>query len=231
MRFDGLLFDFDGVLIESEYAGNKQIADWLTANGHPTTPEDSMANFMGLAGEDFIGAIERWIGGPLPDTFHEARAEEDARVMEAGVDAVEGAVAFVRSLRPDLPKAIVSSSSSEWIRRHLEHIGLDGMFEPHIYSGREHVARGKPAPDLYLHAAERLGAPIGRCAVVEDSPVGARGAVASGAYVIGLCAGMHCAADHGDTLRGLGVQAVAGSWSEVAALLSRPPRHPGTSPI
>ncbi|PAX07475.1 HAD family hydrolase [Sphingomonas lenta] len=220
MKFRALLFDFDGVLIESEYAGNKQLAEWLTANGYPTSVEDSMANFMGLAARDFHAAVERWIGGPLPDAFHAARAEEDARVMEAGVDAVEGAVAFVRALPAELPKAIVSSSSSAWIRRHLEHIGLDGAFEPHIYSGREHVTRGKPAPDLYLHAAERLGVPIADCAVIEDSPVGAKGAVASGAYVVGLCAGMHCAADHGDRLRELGVHAVAASWGEVAGLLA-----------
>ena len=62
MRFDALIFDFDGVLVESEWAGNKQIADWLSAHGHPTSVEDSMREFMGLAGADFIGAIERWIG-------------------------------------------------------------------------------------------------------------------------------------------------------------------------
>ncbi|MGK3925237.1 hypothetical protein ABI066_15755, partial [Enterococcus faecium] len=100
----GILFDFDGVLIESEFAGNRHLADLLTAAGHPTTPEDSMAHFMGLAGEDFRDAIRRWIGGPLPAHFEEARAAEDARAMADGVDAVAGAVAFVRSLPRDLPK-------------------------------------------------------------------------------------------------------------------------------
>lgn len=179
-----------------------------------------MANFMGLAGRDFTDAIERWIGRPLPEGFHAARAEEDARVMAAGVDAVEGAVAFVLALPPELPRAIVSSSSSAWIRRHLKHVGLAGAFGDHIYSGREHVARGKPAPDLYLHAAAALGVSIERCAVIEDSPVGAKGAVASGAYVVGLCAGTHCAAGHGERLSALGVQAVAESWGEVAGLLA-----------
>jgi HAD superfamily hydrolase (TIGR01509 family) len=214
------LFDFDGVLIESEYAGNKQIADWLTANGHPTTPEQSMAQFMGLAGRDFHAAIERHIDGPLPEEFHEARRVEDARVMSDGVGPVEGAVAFVRSLPAQMPRAVVSSSSTEWIRRHLEHIGLADAFGGHIYSGREHVARGKPAPDLYLHAARQLGVPIETSAILEDSPVGATGAVASGGYVIGLCAGSHCGIDHADRLRALGVDAVAASFDEVAALLA-----------
>ncbi|TXC72305.1 HAD family phosphatase [Sphingomonas ginsenosidivorax] len=219
MKVDALLFDFDGVLIESEAAGNRQIAEWLTAAGHPTTPADSMANFMGLAGPQFIDAIERWIDRPLPQDFHDARAAEDARIMAAGVDAVEGAVAFVRSLPADLPKAIVSSSGTRWIARHLDHIGLRDVFGEHLYSGREHVANGKPAPDLYLFGAERLGVDIARTAILEDSPVGATGAVASGGYVIGLCAGSHCAVDHGARLEAIGVDAIAHDFDDVKRLL------------
>lgn len=219
MKFAAILFDFDGVLIESEYAGNAQIAAFLTAAGHPTTPAESMANFMGLAGADFLGAIERWVDGPLPPGFHEARKAEDARVMAEGVDAVVGAVAFVRSLPAELPRAVVSSSSTVWIRTHLAHIGLADAFGDHVYSGREHVTRGKPAPDLYLYAADRLGVAIAACAIIEDSPVGATGAVASGGHVIGLCAGSHCAPDHAGRLRALGVHDIAASFEEVAALL------------
>src|SRR6185436_17746606 len=98
MRFQGLIFDFDGVLLESEWAGNEQIADYLTGIGHPTTVEQALREFMGLAGSDFLGAIERWIGGPLPDSFHGARQEEDARAMAEGLAAVAGAVDFIRAL-------------------------------------------------------------------------------------------------------------------------------------
>ncbi len=223
MKFGAILFDFDGVLIESEYLGNRQIAQWLTANGHPTTTEESMANFMGLASRDFFEAVERWIGGPLPDGFHQARAVEDERVMAAGIDAVAGAVEFVRALPPALPRAVVSSSSTAWIARHLEHIGLRAAFGDHLYSGREHVARGKPAPDLYLHGAAALGVAIGDCLMIEDSPVGATGAVASGGHVVGLCAGSHCGIGHGDRLRALGVDAVAADWDEVAELIADGP--------
>lgn len=219
MKFQGLILDFDGVLIESEYVGNKQIADYLTARGHPTTPEQSMAEFMGLAGADFIGAIERWIGRAVPEDFHAEREAEDARVLAEGLDAVAGAVAFVESLPPGLPRAIASSSSSEWIRRHLDHLGLRRHFGELLFSGREHVARGKPAPDLYLHAAAAMGVPIERVVIVEDSPVGARGAIASGAYVIGLTAGNHCLPGHGEKLRALGVHALADSFEEVARLI------------
>lgn len=220
MRYAALLFDFDGVLVESEYAGNAQIAAFLTRAGHPTTPEQSMANFMGLAGADFLAAIERWVGGPVPAGFAEARRAEDARALAEGVGAVAGAVAFVRALSPDLPKAVVSSSATNWIRTHLRHIGLEAAFGDHLYSGREHVASGKPAPDLYLYAADRLGVAIADCAIIEDSPVGVTGAVASGATVIGLVAGTHCAPDHAARLRALGAHAIAASFDEVAALLA-----------
>lgn len=219
MKFAGLLFDFDGVLIESEYAGNRQVAAWLTEAGYPTTPEDSMTHFMGLAGADFRAAIERWIGGPLPASFQAAREAEDARVMAEGIDAVAGAVAFVRSLPADLPRAVVSSSPTRWIRRHLDHIGLADAFGEHIYSGREHVTRGKPAPDLYWHGARAIGVAIEDCAIIEDSPVGATGAVASGGYVIGLCAGSHCGIGHDARLKALGVQAIAADFEEVARLV------------
>lgn len=220
MKFAGLILDFDGVLIESEYVGNKQIADYLTAAGHPTTTEQAMTEFMGLSGRDFLAAIERWIGRTIPEDFHAVREAEDERVLREGLEAVAGAVAFVESLPPHLPRAIASSSSSRWIRTHLAHLGLAAHFGDMIFSGREHVARGKPAPDLYLHTARMLGVPIERTVIVEDSPVGVVGAVASGAYVIGLVAGSHCLPGHADKLRAGGVHAIAHSFEEVAALIA-----------
>ena len=219
MPFEGLILDFDGVLLESEYAGNAQIADWLTRSGHPTTAEQAMDQFMGLSGLDFFGAVERWIGRTLPDDFHEARAAEDKRAVEEGIAAVEGAVAFVRDLPPGLPKAICSSSSSYWVESHLRNLGLDALFAGKVFSGKEHVARGKPAPDLYLHAAAALRVPIGGLLIIEDSPVGVQGALASGATVLGLVAGSHCGPDHEARLRELGVAHVARNFEEVAAFL------------
>lgn len=220
VRFDAILFDFDGVLLESEYAGNKQIADYLTSIGHPTTPEHSMANFMGLAGADFLAAIERWIGRAVPEGFHAARAEEDARALAEGLPAVAGALRFLESLPVDLPRAIASSSPTHWLDTHLRHLGVRDLFGDKLFSGREHVARGKPAPDLYLHAAAALGVPIERCVILEDSPVGVTGAIASGATVIGLCAGAHCGPNHGERLQALGVQHVARDFDAVARLLA-----------
>ena len=119
----------------------------------------------------------------------------------------------------DLPRAIASSSSTKWVRTHLAHLGLADAFEPHIYSGREHVERGKPAPDLYLYAAQKLGVDIGDTLIIEDSRVGATGALASGARVIGLAAGAHCLDGHADMLRAVGVRDIAHDFNEVARLI------------
>jgi HAD superfamily hydrolase (TIGR01509 family) len=146
--------------------------------------------------------------------------QESIRALKEGIEAVSGAVDFVRSLPAPLPKAVASSSSTKWIRAHLEHLGLADVFGEHIYSGREHVARGKPAPDIYLHAAERLSVDIRRSVILEDSEVGAKGAVASGATVIGLAAGRHCFDGHDEILRSAGVAHLAHSFDEVARLLA-----------
>ena len=219
MKFDAIIFDFDGVLLESEFEGNRMIADLLTSLGHPTSIAEAIEHYTGLAGQDFVNTVEARIGRPLPPEFHEGTRAASARALQEGIAAVAGAVEFVQALPSELPKAVASSSSTRWVRTHLDHLGLRNAFEPHIYSGREHVERGKPAPDVYLHAAAELGVPIGRTVILEDSKVGATGAVASGATVIGLAAGRHCFDGHEEMLRGVGVTTVAHDFEEVARLV------------
>jgi beta-phosphoglucomutase-like phosphatase (HAD superfamily) len=214
-----IIFDFDGVLLESEYAGNRMLAELLTELGHETTTEDALREFVGLAGPQFLAAIERRIGGPLPEAFLERRKAQTLAALRDGVPAVAGAVEFIRSLPPGLPKAVASSSSMRWLGRHLELLGLAEAFGPHVYSGREHVERTKPEPDLYLHAARELGVDIAECAIVEDSEIGVTGALASGARVIGLAAGAHCLDGHGETLRALGANEIAHSFAELRQIL------------
>ena len=216
----GIIFDFDGVLLESEFEGNRLLAELLTEFGHHHTTEDAIERYVGLAGPQFFAAIEARVGGPLPPEFHERRKAQTAQVLRDGVAAVVGAVEFVRGLPPDLPKAVASSSSLRWIRPHLDHLGLTDAFGEHVYSGREHVERSKPAPDLYLFAAARLDVPIGECVILEDSEVGATAALASGARVIGLAAGSHCLDGHAERLRALGVGEIAHSFDEVRRLLA-----------
>jgi HAD superfamily hydrolase (TIGR01509 family) len=217
--FEAIIFDFDGVLLESEFEGNRLLAELLTDLGHRHSVEDALEHYVGLAGPQFLEAIEARIGGPLPPEFLERRKAQTAQALKEGVRAVVGAVDFVRSLPPSLPIAVASSSSMRWLGAHLDHLGLADAFGEHVYSGREHVARTKPAPDLYLHAAARLGVDIARTVVLEDSPIGATGALASGAIVIGLAAGAHCLDGHADRLRSLGVTHIAADFQEVRSLL------------
>ena len=220
MRFDGIIFDFDGVLLESEFAGNSHLAELLTELGFETSVEDALTHYTGLSGRQFLDAIEARIGCALPPAFHSRSAQEDARVLAEGLAEVAGAVAFVRSLPAHWPKAVASSSSSHWVKTHLRHLGLADVFGDKVFSGKEHVTRGKPAPDLYWHAAEALGITIRDAVILEDSVVGVKGAVASGAHVIGLCAGSHCLPGHADKLRALGVHQLATSFEEVTRLVA-----------
>ena len=220
MKFDGIIFDFDGVLLESEFAGNRHLAGLLTELGFETSLEDALAHYTGLSGADFLAAIEARIGAPVPPEFHARRDEENARILAEGLAEVAGAVAFVRALPADWPRAVASSSSTHWIVTHLDHLGLRDAFEGRIFSGKEHVARGKPAPDLYWYAADAIGIDIRRAVILEDSLVGVKGAVASGAHVIGLAAGSHCLPGHADKLRALGVHEVAHSFEEVARFIA-----------
>ena len=217
---DAIIFDFDGVLIESEFVSSQQIADTLSTLGYPTSVDQALRQFTGLGGKDFIDAVADWIGGPVPEAFHAERQREDIRVMSEGIDAVCGAIAFVRALPPGLPRAIASSSGTAWIERHLDHVGLRSAFGDHIYSGREHVARGKPAPDIYWHAAAALGVPISKSLIIEDSVVGVKGALASGAKVIGLAAGQHCTGDHIARLHAAGVKDVVSSFDQIADIVA-----------
>ena len=219
IKFEAIIFDFDGVLLESEFEGNVLLADLLTELGHRHSPDEAIRHYTGLSGHDFIAAVEARIGSKLPPEFHDRMKEEGARALKEGIAAVAGAIDFVCSLPASFPKAVASSSSTRWIRGHLEHLGLADAFGQHVYSGREHVKRGKPAPDIYLHAADRLGVNIGRSVILEDSEVGAKGALASGATVVGLAAGRHCFDGHEDMLRSVGIEHVAHSFDEVAKLM------------
>lgn len=219
ITFDAIIFDFDGVLLESEFEANVQLAELLTDLGHRHTAGEAIRNYTGLAGDDFIAAIEGRIGTRLPAEFHARMKEKSVQALKEGIDAVVGAVDFVRSLPPEVRKAVASSSSTRWIRGHLDHLGLADAFGEHVYSGREHVSRGKPAPDIYLHAAHQLGVAIDKSVILEDSEVGAKGALASGAAVIGLAAGRHCFDGHEVMLRSVGIEHVAHSFDEVARLI------------
>ena len=193
------------------------LAEALTDLGHPTTFEQAVQRYIGLNWRDMGAVIEAELGRPLPADFRTRnKAAFEARMDE--VTAVAGVAGFLDRL-PPIPKAVASSSPTRWLSGALERFGLAHHFEDRLFSAAEHVARGKPHPDIYLHAAKALGIRPGAALVLEDTPTGVKAARAAGMTVIGLCAGLHCGPGHGEILRAAGADPIAGSYDEVLKLV------------
>jgi HAD superfamily hydrolase (TIGR01509 family) len=173
--------------------------------------------YIGLNWRDTQRVIEAEIGRPLPDDFR-ARSKEAFELRLEEVTAVAGVEAFLAAL-PPVPKAVASSSPTRWLRGSLERFALAHHFGDRLFSAAEHVERGKPHPDIYLHAARALEVRPAEVLVIEDTPTGIRSARAAGMTVVGLCAGLHCGPRHGETLREAGAHHVASSYDEVLPLV------------
>ncbi|MYT34199.1 MULTISPECIES: HAD family hydrolase [unclassified Streptomyces] len=189
MRYDLIIFDNDGVLVDSEPISNEILAGYLTELGHPTTYEESLRDFMGGSVQRVRDLVLEKSGRALPAAFEE---DFHARVFDAfreRLQPVPGVETVLEKLAADgVPYCVGSSGSHERIRVALTKTGLFERFgEDRLFSSQD-VARGKPAPDLFLHAAREMGVAPGRCAVVEDSPLGVRAAVAAGMDVYGFTA-------------------------------------------
>ena len=213
---DLVIFDCDGVLIDSEALVCRVDAEIFTAQGFPITAAEIARRFVGRSAADMFGEIEADFGRPLPDTL---RDELRTRVNEAlvrEVEAMPGLFALLDRLRT--PACVASSSEPERLRASLGAAGLYDRFHPHVYSAVE-VPRGKPAPDLFLHAARRLGAAPAGCVVVEDSPAGVKAGRAAGMAVIGFTGGGHCGPDQEQKLRAAGAGRVVPSMAELQGLL------------
>ncbi|MFB6594311.1 HAD family hydrolase [Streptomyces diastaticus] len=189
MRYDLVVFDNDGVLVDSEPLSNTILAGYLTELGHPTSYEDSLRDYMGGAVHRVHDLVRERSGRRLPATFDE---EFHRRVFEAfrqELEPVPGVVDVLGALRAaGVPYCVASSGSHERIRVGHRRTGMHAWFpEEHVFSADD-VGRGKPAPDLFLRAAERMGVAPERCAVVEDSPLGVEAARAAGMDVYGFTA-------------------------------------------
>ncbi|MBA3940546.1 MAG: haloacid dehalogenase [Sphingopyxis sp.] len=215
MSFAAIIFDFDGVIADSEVRANQSLAESLTAVGMATTYDECLRDYYGHNWQETQRRIEARFGRPLPADFREThRTRARSRFME-GFDAVPGAPAFLDTLGP-MPRAIASSSRAEYIGWALGLFGLGHHFGDQIYSA-DGWDRGKPHPDIYLAAAKGLGVDPARCLAIEDSPTGAQAALAAGMTVIGFCGAGHIVdrAAHGAMLRGVGVHHIAHSYDEV----------------
>ncbi|MFC7812090.1 HAD family hydrolase [Streptomyces olivaceus] len=187
MRYDLVIFDNDGVLVDSEPISNRLLAGYLTELGHPTSYEDSLRDYMGAAMHRVHDLVLERTGRRLPgdfdDVFHGRVFAAFARELEP----VPGAVEVLEKLAADgVACCVASSGSHERIRVGHRKTGLDRWFDDGRIFSSQDVGRGKPAPDLFLYAAERMGVAPARCVVVEDSPLGVQAAVAAGMDVYGF---------------------------------------------
>jgi HAD superfamily hydrolase (TIGR01509 family) len=212
------IFDFDGVLADSEVIANEALAAALTALGLPTSLQQSYARYLGKRWADMIAEIERQLGQSLPDNFQASLTANTFARFARDLREVPGAKAFVQR-HAATPRAIASSSAHARLQVCLDALELGLLFPGHIFSADD-VPRGKPAPDIFLHAASALEVPPGECLVIEDSPHGVRAALAAGMKVVGLTAAGHLPSGHAVALRNAGAHAVAESWAQVDALIA-----------
>ncbi|MFJ5282052.1 HAD family hydrolase [Streptomyces parvulus] len=189
MRYDLVIFDNDGVLVDSEPISNRLLAGYLTELGHPTSYEESLRDYMGSAMHRVHDMVLERTGRRLPEDFDDVFHGRVFAAFERELEPVPGAVGVLEKLAADgVAYCVASSGSHERIRVGHRKTGLDRFFDDERIFSSQDVGKGKPAPDLFLYAAERMGVAPGRCVVVEDSPLGVQAAVAAGMDVYGFTA-------------------------------------------
>ena len=216
-----VIFDCDGVLVDSEVLALEVELAMLAEQGLSFEREDYVTRFMGLSHDAFHDAIDKEaqarIGRSVSDRIRDELAARLRQTMIARLTEVRGAGAAVAGV--PLLKAIASSSTKEGLERKLRQVGLWSYFEPHVYSA-DHVTHAKPAPDLFLHAAERLGVRPDQCLVLEDSVNGVVAGRAAGMRVWGFLGGGHVHARLGTRLMAEGAERLVQDWPEAARLLA-----------
>jgi len=185
VALDLVIFDCDGVLVDSEPISNRELAAALSEIGLPTTTEQAMRRYMGLSWPAAYALFEQALGRPLPEGFERDFWRRLDAALRAELTPVPGIHAALDAI--STPSCVASSGRIDKMRVTLGLTGLYERFEGRIFSAAD-VARAKPFPDLFLHAAERMGAAPARCVVVEDSPRGVQAGVAAGMRVLGYAA-------------------------------------------
>jgi len=214
----GIIYDFDGVIADSEVLANLVLAEAVSSLGLPTTLQQSFDRYMGKRSAEIVTAIEESLGRKISPTFtDDLRAVTLAR-FRSELREVSGAQDFILRYA-HLPSCIASSSSMERLSVSLEAVRLSEAFGNRVFSA-DLVPRGKPHPDIFLYAADKIGLAPEYCLVVEDSPNGVRAGLAAGMCVVGLCAGAHIRPGHAERLREAGAKHVFDTWTEVGEFLA-----------
>jgi haloacid dehalogenase superfamily, subfamily IA, variant 3 with third motif having DD or ED len=214
---DLVIFDCDGVLVDSEVLSAQVLAAEVMALGLPLTTEDCLARFTGLSMRAVLAAIEADLGRPLPPAFEEHVRAADERVFRGGLKAIDGVAVAVGALPGRV--CVASSGALAKMRFTLGLTGLLPLFEPNLFSAGM-VARGKPAPDLFLFAAREMDVSPAACLVVEDSVAGVTAAVAAGMRVLGFAGGGHCRGGYRQCLRDAGAATVFDRMADLPTLVA-----------
>jgi HAD superfamily hydrolase (TIGR01509 family) len=213
-----IIFDCDGVLVDSEIISARVEAAMLTKVGYPITPEELAIRFAGLTARRIVELVEDELGRALPETLMQEAEEETDRRLAAEVAALAGVDEMLDRLH--LPRCICSNSSSARLKMTLERAGLYDRFHPHIFSAVElENCRPKPAPDVFLYAALAFDTDPHETIVIEDSVHGVRGAKAAGMKVIGFTGASHTWPGHSDALTEAGADTVIKRLAEVPAMV------------
>jgi HAD superfamily hydrolase (TIGR01509 family) len=215
---DLVICDCDGVLVDSEVISCRAHAETLTRHGYAITADQVLDRFLGVSDREARLIIESETSRKLPDDF-EAQVKQATLQFYAGdlrpISYIDAAIAAI-----DLPKCVASSGTPEKIHHGLTCAGLYDRLAPNIFSAAQ-VKRGKPAPDLFLFAAEQMQASPERCLVIEDSVPGIAGARAAGMTVLGFHGGSHCRPGHADALRAAGAAMTFDDMRQLPGLITQ----------
>jgi HAD superfamily hydrolase (TIGR01509 family) len=218
VNFDLIIFDCDGVLVDSEVISCRAHADTLTRHGYPITSEQVLERFLGRSMRQTTIEIEAELGRRLPDDFTSQTYAEIFRSFATSLEATPHIVETLAQIKQ--PICVASSGPPEKISASLNRTGLYDRFAPHIFSAVQ-VRHGKPAPDLFLFAAGQMQTAPEKCLVIEDSIAGIAGAIAAGMPVLGFHGGSHCRPGYGDGLRAAGASATFDDMRQLPGLIER----------
>ena len=207
-----IVFDFDGVIADSEVLSNSVLAEFVTELGVRMVVVDSFRNVVGKRFGEVVEAIEVTIGRKLPDGFAEDYQRRTLERFRLELRPIKGAREFIKALI-DIPRCIASSSSPDRLALCLDVLNMTDLFQGRVFSA-SNVARGKPHPDIFLYAAQELGLKAEECVVIEDSVGGVIAARAAGATVIGLTAASHIQIGHDAKIQEAGARYVVRSFDE-----------------
>jgi beta-phosphoglucomutase-like phosphatase (HAD superfamily) len=213
---DLVIFDCDGVLVDSEIIANGVMAECLNEAGVMLNVEQTMAFGVGKSAIAVATAVKTEFGVTLPANFFEDMGVRIIAAYPGKLRPMDGISELLIALK--LKRCVASNSPIARVRQALTTTGLMPHFDPHIYSAAM-VARSKPAPDLFLHAAEQQGIRPDRCLVIEDSLSGVAAALAAGIPIVGFVGGSHIRPGHADAMREAGCIEVFSRMEDVATYL------------